>query len=61
MIWTRGANKILDSSLLISAEQAEDPKGRVLADRADHRSDDDLEVPFVEGGLYLRADVGGAC
>lgn len=51
------AGKILSSSVQVSATQADNPEDASSLILVNIAGNDDLEVRFVEGDLYLRADV----
>jgi hypothetical protein len=51
------AGKILDSSVSISATQADNPEDATSQILVNIAGNDDLEVRFVDGNLYFRADV----
>lgn len=51
------AGKILDSSLVVSAEQAEKPEDSASQVIVNIAGNDDFEMRFVEGDLYLRANI----
>lgn len=52
------AEKILDSSVSISATQADNPEDATSQILVTIAGNDDLELRFVDGNLYFRADVG---
>ena len=51
------AQKILDSSVVVSATQAENPEDATSLVVVNIAGSDDVELRFVEGDFYLRADV----
>ena len=51
------ADKILSSSIQVSATQADNPEDASSLVLVNIAGNDDLEVRFVEGDLYLRADI----
>lgn len=51
------AEKILDSSITVSALQAENPEDAASLILVTIAGNEDLEIRFVEGDLYFRADI----
>ena len=51
------AAKILDSSIVVSATQAENPEDATSQIIVNIAGNDDLEIRFVEGDLYFRVDI----
>jgi hypothetical protein len=52
------AQKILDSNIVVSALQAEKPEDAASQILVTIAGNEDLEIRFVDGNLYFRADVG---
>ena len=51
------AQKILDSNIVVSALQAENPEDAASLILVTIAGNEDLEIRFVEGDLYFRADI----